>query len=188
MRRFVALWVGVVCTTACVRDPEATTDSASDSDHPPERVTKDLVDNSLWQQRAADDDPLASHRPAEVDCGIAGAFVEDTTLEINTNRCNYYAAAQPLLVDLQAGDTVTLELRHFDLVAPEPAVAHVYIAIGGDLVWEQNIEIPGPAFVYEAAWDVITNYPAGTPVDIHLHNHGQNTWTLAWIRGDVVEP
>ncbi len=170
---------------ACQASP-SDTDSESDSSHPPQRVTEDLIDHNLWEKHGPASDPFADHRPGEIECGLAGAFVEDDTLEINTGTCNYYAASQPLLVGLHTGDPVSIELRHFDLIAPEPATAHVAVLIGGDLVWEAFIEVPGPAAVLHPIWEASKDYPTGTPVDIHLHNHGQNTWTLAWIRGDVL--
>ncbi|MGB1013632.1 MAG: hypothetical protein ACPG4T_05825 [Nannocystaceae bacterium] len=190
MPRLLLPAVAIACAVSCQAEPatETTVLTMSDTDHDSPRVTTDLVDPNLWQPRSPTNDPFSEHRPASVECGLSGALVENGALEINTNNCNYYAAFQPMLVGLETGDPVTIELRHFDLVAPEPATAHVAIEIAGDTVWEQTIDIPGPAAVLKPSWVAPRDYPAGTAVDIHLHNHGQNTWTLAWIRGDVKNP
>jgi hypothetical protein len=139
----------------------------------------ELVEPTVWQPLAAANDPFADHRPATVDCAFGlGWVVEPTGVEINTATCNYGALVQPSLQPVVRGAQLSLQLYHFDLVAAEPATAHVAVLIGEHKVFEREVAIPGKADVYEV--DLVADFdaPAGTPVVLHLHNHGQNTWTL----------
>ena len=126
-------------------------------------------------------DPLADHRPAPVDCGLAGIFLEGDELDIDTNFCNYAMIEQPGLVEVKEGATITLSMRHFDLTAAEPATAHVALLLGETIAWERTLVIPGPAEVITLDIDAPIDHPLGAPVRFHLHNHGQNTWTLSSI-------
>lgn len=142
-----------------------------------------LIDHEAWQILAADGDPLADHRPETIDCGLAGWYVEvsepDTSkLEVDTNFCNYLAVGQPSLVALEQGQIVELIFYHFDLVAPEPALAHVAILIDDQVLWEQEIAIPGDATVFQEEFASPISAELGSQVVFHLHNHGQNTWVL----------
>lgn len=137
-----------------------------------------IVDHLEWEMLDAVADPLAEHRPDIVECGIAGWYVEDDKLEADTNNCNYLALRQPSLVAIEAGQQIGLDLYHFDLVAPEPALAHLAILVDGELLWEDEVEIPSFAHVYTEVFVSPLSAPAGAEVVFHLHNHGQNTWVL----------
>jgi hypothetical protein len=139
-----------------------------------------LIDHELWENLEADADPLADHRPETVDCGIAGWYLEADldTLEVDTNFCNYLAIGQPSLVALEQGQLVQVILYHFDLVAPTEALAHVAILIDGQVLWEREIAIPGDANVFVEEFPSPITAELGSPVVLHLHNHGQNTWAL----------
>lgn len=141
-----------------------------------------LVDHALWERAPLDDDPFADHQPATVECDIAGWFLERGELEMNTGRCNYVWLDQPALTGVMRGDTLSLQLRHFDLTAPEPAEAHIALLLDGQIAWEQTLPIPHSAEVLNAEWTADRDIAAGATVGWHLHNHGQNTWTLAYIR------
>jgi hypothetical protein len=140
-----------------------------------------LTLNDLWVQMEAAADPLADHRPDPVDCGIAGIFLEGEELDIDTNFCNYAMIEQPGLVEVKEGATITLSMRHFDLTAAEPATAHVALLLGETIAWERTLVIPGPAEVITVDFDAPVDHPLGAPVRFHLHNHGQNSWTLSSI-------
>lgn len=140
-----------------------------------------LIDHEVWIPVEAEDDPLAEHRPAEVTCTAAGWFLENEILEIDTNFCNYLALGQPSLAEVIEGRLIRLEFYHFNLVAPEPAIAHVALVIDGAPIWEQEIAIPGDAWVYEHEFAAPISAPAGSALVFHLHNHGQNTWALMSI-------
>jgi hypothetical protein len=150
------------------------TESESGSDVEP----GSLIDHTKWMALEAQDDPLADHRPETIDCGLAGWYLETSKLEVDTNFCNYLAVGQPSLASLEQGQTVQLILYHFDLVAPEPALAHLAILIDGQVLWEQEVAIPGDAFVWQEEFASPFSAELGSQVVFHLHNHGQNTWVL----------
>ena len=161
-------------------DTGTTDDSSGDAG-----MSAPIIDHLQWQVLDAVADPLAEHRPDLVECGIAGWYVEDEKLEVDTNSCNYLALHQPSLVAIEQGQPLGLGLYHFDLVAPEPASAHLAILVEGELLWEQQIQIPGDAQVYTEVFESPLSAPAGAEVVFHLHNHGQNTWALQEL---VAEP
>jgi hypothetical protein len=137
-----------------------------------------LIDHQQWQVVDAAADPLADHRPESVDCGSDGWLVEATTLEVRTDFCNYLAVGQPSLVALEQDQLVQVIFYHYDLVAPEPALGHVAIMIDGQMLWEQEIAIPGDANVFIEEFASPITAELGSQVVFHLHNHGPNAWVL----------
>ncbi len=136
-----------------------------------------LDDRTAWVEIAdAIDDPFADHRPATVGCIDATWIAEAGSLELSTDLCSYIALAQPSLAPLAAGDTVHLEVFHFDLTAPDPTQAHWAVAIGEEVVWSTSPPIPTAAGYFSEDITVESDHPRGTPVVVHLHNHGQNTY------------
>ena len=173
--------IHVACSQSVPRDPATetkTSDASALRDVP-------LIDHTHWREYPAEEDPLASHQPEQVDCGPAGWYVEPAfevpVLEIDTSYCNYVLLEQPLLVDVAKGDTVAVEVRHYDLLAPEPATAHLAVWFGDSLEWETHVSIPSAAAVETAEWRVTRARRAGEAVRLHLHNHGQNTWLIAGL-------
>ena len=161
----------------------ADAESETSADSGAAECTRSLLDHQAWTALETAADPLADHRPDMIECNIAGWYVENDKLEIDTFYCNYLALTQPLLEDVAAGDTLELGLYYFDLLAPAAATAHVAVLIDGAVVWEREVEIPGgptpaPAHVYDERFASPISASAGAPIVIHLHNHGQNTWTF----------
>lgn len=176
--------VALVCASlssalalACAR-PSTEGDETSTSETGDAVEPGSLIDHVQWQVLEAAADPLADHRPAQVDCGLAGWYIETSKLEVDTNWCNYLTVAQPSLLALEQGQVVQVIFYHFDLVAPEPALAHVAIWIDGQVLWEHEIAIPGDANVFVEEFPSPITAELGSEVMFHLHNHGQNTWTL----------
>lgn len=147
-----------------------------------------LLDHKSWHNFAAELDPLASHQPAVIECGIAGWFIEREQLEVSTSDCNYALLEHPSLLSITAGTEVLLELWHFDLTAPEPAEAHVALLFGDALQWETLIPIPQPGNVQQVSFRATRALAAGEPIRLHLHNHGQNTWLLRTLHALVPAP
>lgn len=147
-----------------------------------------LVSPMLWQPVAEPDDPLAAHRPAQVSCPLGSWLYEAQGLEVDTSQCNYGMFSQPSQVAIVPGARFVASLYHFDLIAEAPATAHVALLVGDELIWEQDIAIPGKANAYAIDLTLDFTAPAGTPVYFHLHNHGQNTWTLGDIEVEVFGP
>lgn len=94
------------------------------------------------------------------------------------NVCNYLALSQPALQSLAPGDGLRIRLIHYDLVAQDPAEAHMAVLAQDVVLWEQRVAIPKPAAVIEVCIPMGQRIFAGTPIGFHLHNHGQNSWKL----------
>lgn len=127
----------------------------------------------------ATDDQFADHRPEVVTCDeVGGWYREDDGIEVDTARCNYFAAWEGAVTSAREGELLELTLSHFDLTAPEPAEAHVALRVDGELLYEEFLAIPGPGAVYEVSLPLHRDVPRGAPLEIHLHNHGQNSWNV----------
>jgi hypothetical protein len=131
---------------------------------------------------AAEEDPWAQHRPSEVQCsGLTGWYVEEDVLEVDTARCNYFSGTAPARVSAAAGDRLRAQVVHFDLVAPQPGVAHLALVVGGRPVWEREVPIPGAGDVIPVEVELSEAVSPGAAVTWHLHNHGQNHWRLSAV-------
>jgi hypothetical protein len=158
----------------------------------PPRLPAPLLDNAAWVVVEAADDPILAHRPALVECGVGGAYVEDGAFEIDTATCNYLARSQPSLVELRAGDRVFVAAYHDTLASVEAGQAHFALLLGAVVVWQKFVPIPAsPGVVDATPWqdEVIIDFdvPVGSPVGLHLHNHGYNTWTLLEVEARPAE-
>jgi Copper type II ascorbate-dependent monooxygenase, C-terminal domain len=131
-----------------------------------------------WRIQDVDADALAEHRPETVDCQPNSWYEEDGALEVETGYCNYLSLSQASKAEIVAGDQLHLVLWHGDLAFEEPAVAHVAVSIAGKLVWEQEVEIPSEAEIFDLKIPLPFDAQAGSELVYHLHNHGYNTWTL----------
>jgi hypothetical protein len=141
-----------------------------------------LTSYDSWQTISADGDPLPDHRPDTVECPddsyATEKLNEDQTLTIDTGNCNYFAGRQQILGPIEAGDQLRARIWHFELTANEPATAHAALLIDGNIVWEENVDIPAESNLYAPEWTAESSYPEGTPVVFHLHNHGSNSWNF----------
>lgn len=179
-----AAYPGAPAATSAASSGAGSTSLADDTTAAaPPRMPAPLIDHAAWVPVAAADDPIPDHRPALVDCGVTGAYVELASYEIDTARCNYLARRQPSLVEIRAGDRVAVAAYHATLASVEAGQAHFALLVGGVVVWQELVLIPAsPGVVdatpFQAEVPIDVDVPAGTPVDLHLHNHGYNTWTL----------
>ena len=71
-----------------------------------------------------------------------------------------------------------LTFWHLALYADPPAKGQFALRIDGDPVWQLEVDIPKLEQVYRPAWIASRAYPAGARVQVHVHNHGANTWKL----------
>jgi hypothetical protein len=138
-----------------------------------------LVEAERWQMSAPAEDPWRHERPADFECPDWARRVEPAGFEVNTGDCDYLAVQQPSLAAIEAGDELTLILWHDALVAPTEATAHVAISVGDHALWETTVSIPGAAQAYTPT--LISDFaaPTGTPIYLHLHNHGTNDWVIS---------
>lgn len=171
----------VACGTLSIAVANCGGSSGGQSDQPEPRPAREsLISQWDWQFEDASEDSLVSHRPATVDCDEdIGWYVENFELEVQTNDCNYLSLAQQSHVEVRHGDFINLVYYHTELIASEPAQAHVRLTIDGKLLWEKYIDIPGDTGIYNEDIPIDFDAPAGSLVEYHLHNHGSNTWSLS---------
>lgn len=130
-----------------------------------------------WVPVEAARDPFAD-RPDEASCPPQGYRTELTWFEVATDLCHYATFAQPLPVELRAGDVLRTTVWHLVLWAPEVTEGHVALRLGDRLLWEEFVPIPRTEAAYAIEVMVPVGIPAGTPMYFHLHNHGANSWRL----------
>ncbi|MBX2796453.1 MAG: hypothetical protein KTR31_02255 [Myxococcales bacterium] len=140
---------------------------------------------ALWVP-ATEVDPLAEHQPEQWACPLGSVLQEGLTVEVNTGLCSYAFYSQPLLAELSPGDRVEVVMWHNDLVAKGPAEGHIALLTGTDVLWERTIPIPADPCSYTDVVEVSDAVEAGTPLLLHVHNHGANSWNL--FRVQRVEP
>ncbi len=139
--------------------------------------TTSLIDLAAFEKTPRDQDPF-DDRPSDVVCEF-GYGLEDGLFELESDLCRYGGFVQPSLAPVRVGDTLELLLLHDNLVSDDPdAQAHVAIALGDDVVWETTIDIPAEASFIGPSWTSTVDAPAGTPVHVHVHNHGVNSYRL----------
>ena len=147
-----------------------------------------LIAAQAWETTPGNRDSFLDHRPAQVDCPRdMGWLVEDDELEVRTEFCNYLSVTQQSLLNLPAGTELELALSHSDLDFNAPASAHLAVAIAGNTVWTTDIPIPNESGVIRKNITVPFAVSAGDPIELHLHNHGQNAWSLHAIDALVPE-
>ena len=188
MFRTLAIHI-VACATllACTGDP--TVDGEGDPDETPS-ATPDwapLVDPMLWQETRGDRDPLALHRGESILCPESAWYPELGGVEIETTACAYLSLSQPLDREIAEGDSLRLVAWWQTLVSVEPARAHLAVLVDDELLWDDHIEIPGPADIRELEFVAGSSFPAGAMITFHLHNHGYNTWILSELSARSAE-
>lgn len=137
-----------------------------------------LVDHERW--RLATEDDVFGAPPDDLYCDPLGWGYEllgpEPSLQVWTDGCAWATLTQPSLLPLKAGDRVDFRLWHDPLIAPEPAVATVGLAIGGHVLGVWRLPIPSDAGPVLGAWRVPWDLDAGTPVLVHVENHGTNSY------------
>jgi hypothetical protein len=137
-----------------------------------------LVRPEAWELDAADDDPFVDHRPEYVQCEL-GWEVETGIFEVDTELCRYGAFVQPSLAPIHAGDELELVLLHDALYFEAgEATAHLAVAIGSEIAWETELPIPSEAGQVRPTWNATADHDVGSPVHLHVHNHGTNNYRL----------
>jgi hypothetical protein len=131
-------------------------------------------------------DLFGAERPADLVCDETGLSLEsvgpDPAFEIQTDLCDYATAQQPTLVALAPGDTLSVRVFHWSLVADEAAEAHLALALGGEVVWERYVPIPSEPDLLEEDVVIERDLPAGTPLQFHVHNHGDNAYDILELK------
>lgn len=135
-----------------------------------------LLDPEAMRPVSADADPMVQHRPIAVSCSEGAWGPEAGGFEVQTGVCDYAAFAQPLGVELEPGDRVDIRIWHDTLDAAEAGTGHVAVLLGEHILWEQIVDIPTASAELGAIVEVSNSVPTDTPLGLHLHNHGYNSW------------
>ncbi|MCB1690549.1 MAG: hypothetical protein KDI33_18770 [Halioglobus sp.] len=138
-----------------------------------------LVEAKAWDVQSKNRDTFLEHRPEDVNCPRdTGWLVEEDALEIRTEFCNYLSLTQQSLLDLQVGTELELVLSHSELNFNAPAQAHLAITVGGAKLWETTVDIPSARALYKEKLVLPFAVARGDSIAVHLHNHGDNSWTV----------
>ena len=144
-----------------------------------ETLRVSLVEPEAWDVQPTNRDVFPNHRPDKVDCPHeTGWLVEEGTLEVRTEFCNYLSLTQQSLLALPAGTELELVLSHSELNFNAPSSAHVAVSIGGTTVWETTIAIPAASNLLKETLTLPADVGRGDPIEVHLHNHGDNAWAI----------
>jgi hypothetical protein len=145
----------------------------------PETLRISLVEALAWDIQPRIRDSWTEHRPSDIDCPReTGFLVEEDALEVRTEFCNYLSVSQQSLLDLGVGTQLELALSHSDLNFNAPSTAHIAVSIGGTPIWETNIAIPSASNILKETLTLPFAVARGDSIEVHLHNHGSNTWTI----------
>ncbi len=149
-----------------------------------------LIVGEAWDVQPKNRDVFIDIRPDEVDCDNGtGWLVEDGALEIRTEFCNYLSLTQQALLELPSGTELELAFSHSDLNYNAPASAHVALSVAGTTIWEEEIAIPSESDLRKHSITLPFAVGLGDPIEIHLHNHGDNAWTVhsldAFVSSDL---
>ncbi len=173
MDRFFGAWALVLLGCAAP-DPDDDAGFAREDTH-----WVSLAAPDRWAVAADEDDPVAEHRPETVVCSPQPWHAVGEGIEVDTTECNYVSLTGPLMHDIEAGEPIGVDMWWSTLASVEPATGHLALFVGGQRLWETEVEIPGPADARRFEFPSPLSAFAGEDVVFHLHNHGFNTWTLA---------
>ena len=137
-----------------------------------------LVHGHRWAP-TEDAGPFAPFMGDAEDCSDAAFREEYGGAEVDTGRCGRVALGQPLTSDVRAGDVLHVVAWHSALLSHEPGTGHMALALGDTVVWQVESPIPAAPESYDVAFPSPVDAPAGTPVTLHVRNHGNNTWNLS---------
>ena len=80
-----------------------------------------------------------------------------------------------------AGDVVAIRMFHWELTTPAPAQAHLALAIDGEVAWEAHVPSPAAGAIVEDEIEIEREVPAGAELQLHVHNHGANSYDLVFL-------
>lgn len=149
-----------------------------------------LVDHRAWAELPVGEDPW-NDRPSDATCAEGFGyeiFQDQDSYVVDTSLCRYRTAEQPTLTEIRAGEEVVSQLWYFELFGPPGAEAHVALRIGERDLLDEVIPIPATSALLRAKFIADDPIPAGTPVMLHVHNHGANQYYLLELSTGPAEP
>jgi hypothetical protein len=179
----VAALVSTLCACAESSRPEASAVIANARDAEPAAAAPrgPLIAHDSWEIVSEHEDPF-SDRPTDALCPDEAHMPEllgaEPVFSVDTGDCTYITARQPALRAVARGETLVARVWHFALDADEAAEAHVALRIGDSTVLDQTVPIPSEGGLIATSEVAMNAFEAGTPVFFHLHNHGDNSWSL----------
>lgn len=147
------------------------------------------------------EDPFAPLRTESHFCDDTCHFAEflqvgEYSYTLESEYCNYLTMVQGTRTAIAPGDEILIRFWHFALTAPDPGRAYLAIQVGDRVVWDARLPIPcrgglvglipggdcidtpGLADVDPARFTADFAAPAGTPIYVHMQNHGDNDYSL----------
>ena len=156
--------------------PDETPD---DSELPAAPSDGSLVDHDHWTLCPRQQTPFNDESTPETTCDPRGYGQEEGSFEVRTGYCPDLDVSQPNLQEVHEGDLLEVIFYHMTLAPVDgEAEMHAALAIGEEIVWELQVPIPSPAKPYTVTFPSPVDAPRGTPVFLHLHNHGYNSYNL----------
>lgn len=139
---------------------------------------RSLLHHDAWHALEAGADPLADHRPDPLHCAPDAWLDDGGWTEVRTEDCDYVALAQPSAAAIEPGDLLRVTIAWGRLFHPDPAEGHIALLVGDEPLVDRTVPIPAPAEAHTITWLADKPYAAATPIILHVHNHGANTWQL----------
>lgn len=174
MRTATPIWLAIACVGCIDLIPG-----------PPE----DLIDVTRFVRVVGEDDVFTGQGGSDDLCEGSGVLFTDfggqLSMDVTTDQCPRATVQQTTLHDIGEGDLVALNAWHDQLTAPEPAEAVLALALGGEEVWRAELPIPQDPGAVVGEFTATQDWPRGTPLQWHVHNHGNNSYHLFAV---VVRP
>lgn len=140
-----------------------------------------LIDHERWQWTDVGSDPFID-RPSQVRCDPQGAGPEvlsgEDAFGVDTGACAYLTVRQLTQVPVAKGELLRVRAWHFALTAPAPAEGHIAVQLADTPVLDEHVPIPSASRLIKREVEAPKAYPAGSTVLLHVHNHGDNSWSL----------
>ena len=99
--------------------------------------------------------------------------------ELDTTLCSYMTAHQSSIAAASAGDSLKMVIHH-DPVEAGDGPYTIALALGdpATIIGSVTREIPLEEGWITETWELDQDYPEGSPVYLHISNHGTNNWAL----------
>jgi hypothetical protein len=193
-RRFEREWIAFAfCLAIGCGDAPRDSSDADAAVGRPYRDRTTLIDLGAFTLTDAESDPFPDRPPEPIPCSGDGTIVEvfggTLVYSVYSDKCSYVTAVQPSRTDVYEGEYLRARLWHFDLTAPAPAEAHLAVTLDGATDGlEKRIPIPAAGQMISETWRAPRDYPRGTPVYFHAHNHGDNEYLLIELSTGTEDP
>ena len=168
--RLVLVPLVVVVAAGC--PPAAICEEKTPAVDPLQWSFVDNADDPLWPAPAGT--PVCTADEIQVQ-----SFGADDAVEIDTRfGCGWATVSQPLLQDLRAGDDVQVRVFYFSQASFPQAQAEVALALDGDIVVSELIDIPSSSGLLAPRITLERDVDKGSLAHFHIGNHGDNSWNL----------